>query len=621
MPAARRHLDRLARRARRRVAVGLPLLILLAGVVCSVALAIHWECTVAARDRADFDAAVHDSSVALGSELKRTEDALRGVDGLFGASHGITRSEFRRYVRALDMPARYPSIRGIAYVSAVPTRSLAQFIAAQRRGGAPRFTVRLAPGSDPNLAGALLRRIVTYAEPNTTPLAGRPGRDVTARRPARVAQDSARDTGRAALTARIELAPHGELGVSMVLPVYRTGAPLRTVAERRAALRGWVVARVGAQRFVAGVQTAHRRRLGVELFDGARADRAALMARRNVVAAGRRAVLARAVRARVGGRTWTLRFTAVAGSRGVLADREPLTVLLAGLALSVLLAALVRTQMAARLRADREVFERTAQLRRTTAELSRSNAELESHNREVEAFARRQRDFVATASHELRTPLTSIIGYLELVLGTPPEELRDEQRSHLQIAYRAGQRLLAIVGDLLTVDRADAGAMEVRPRSTPVATLLAATADTFAPACAAKGLTLTVEPVADAVAVHVDAERMQQVLGNIVGNAVQLTPAPGEIRLAVEVAGDRAQLRISDTGPGIAPDELPHLFERFYRTDASMRAAMPGTGLGLTIARSLVEAHGGTLGVESELGAGTTFVVALPLVGAARAAA
>jgi signal transduction histidine kinase len=277
--------------------------------------------------------------------------------------------------------------------------------------------------------------------------------------------------------------------------------------------------------------------------------------------------------------------------------------------------------MAARRRADREVFARTAQLRRTTAELYRANAELESHSRAVEAFARRQRDFVATASHELRTPLTSILGYVELVLGARPDELHDEQRGHLQIVYRAGQRLLAIVGDLLTVDRADAGAMDVRPQDTTAGALLAAAADAVAPACAAKGLTVTVEPSCEPIAVRVDAQRMAQALGNIVGNAVKATPAPGEVRLAARVAGDRAELLVSDTGPGIARDELPHLFERFFRTDESMRAATPGTGLGLTIARSLVEAHGGTIAVESELGAGTTFVVSLPVAGAARAAA
>jgi signal transduction histidine kinase len=381
-------------------------------------------------------------------------------------------------------------------------------------------------------------------------------------------------------------------------------------------VRGWVIARVSGQRFATGVRAPRTRRLGVEIFDGAGTNERALLARiPGRLPAGTRTET-RTVAG--GGRSWTLRYTELTGASRA-STREPLAVLLVGLLLSALLAALVRTRIAARERTDREVFERTAELRRTTAELYELNAELEAHNRDVEAFARRQRDFVATASHELRTPLTSILGYLELVLGARPEDLRDEQRGYLQIVYRSGQRLPAIVGDLLTVDKTDAGAMEIRPVETTVEALLAPTVETFDAACRAQGLTLIVDTPPAPVAVRVDAERMQQVLANIVGNAVKLTPAPGEVRLAARAAGDHAELRISDTGPGIAADELPHLFDRFYRTEASMRAATPGTGLGLTIARSLVEAHGGTLTVESELGAGTTFVVSLPAVSAVAA--
>jgi signal transduction histidine kinase len=278
----------------------------------------------------------------------------------------------------------------------------------------------------------------------------------------------------------------------------------------------------------------------------------------------------------------------------------------------VLLAALVRTQMVARRRADREVFERTAELREAALELGRVNTELETHSREVEAFAQLQRDFVATASHELRTPLTSILGYLELVLGSAPEELPDEPRAHVQIAYRSGQRLLAIVGDLVTVDEVDAGAMEIDPQDVTLDELVAPTLLAFGPACERKGLRLVVDGEAGAARVHADRDRMDQVLGNLVGNAVKFT-TEGEVRLALRAAGGRAELRVSDTGAGIAADELPLIFDRFFRASSSHRSATPGTGLGLTIARSLVEAHGGSLAVESELGRGTTLTISLPL--------
>ena len=183
---------------------------------------------------------------------------------------------------------------------------------------------------------------------------------------------------------------------------------------------------------------------------------------------------------------------------------EPLVALGFDLLLSVVLAALVHSQISARRRADDEVELRTAELRRTAAELRRVNAELEAHNREVEGFARLQRDFVATASHELRTPLTSIMGYLELVLDAPPEELSHEQRGHLQVVWRSAQRLLALVGDLLTVNRVDNGVMEVEPVPVAFGPLLAPAVHDLELACVAKGLRLSVADVATDLVVQAD---------------------------------------------------------------------------------------------------------------------
>src|SRR3954452_24973872 len=249
--------------AARRLTLWLPLLILIAGAAGSAALALQWQKTIAGRERTEFDGAVRESTAAVGSEFQRTEDALRGIRGLFASSDRVTAAEFSDYVDSLNMRERYPSIRAIAFTSAVPTRDLAQFVAAQRSDGARAFRIATAPGSDPRLKDSMLRRIVTYVEP-PSPAAGEPGYDVTARRAPRTAH--ATDTGTAAISPKLELRPHVP-GVSIALAVYRTGAPVRTVAERRAAVRGWVVARVSGQDFAAGVRTPRARRLGVELFD------------------------------------------------------------------------------------------------------------------------------------------------------------------------------------------------------------------------------------------------------------------------------------------------------------------------------------------------------------------
>jgi signal transduction histidine kinase len=609
-----RHALRLARTRRQRLAdlaAWVPLLLLIAGVGCSIAVALRWDAGVQERARADFDDAVKESTQAIDGEVARSEDALRGLRAFVYASREVHADEFQRYVDSLDLAARYPSVRGVVFVSAVPARRIAAFAAAQRREGARGFTVRLAPGSDPRLAGARVRRIVTFVD-RANGSSSRAGNDITAR-PSRPAQDRSRDTGRAALTAKVDLIPGARTpqpGFTLLLPVYRAGAPTFSVAQRRAALRGWLAARFRAQDFVDGVPTPRARAVRVELFDGPRADPAGLLA----ATTGRTApgAQSRTVAVAVAGRPWTLRYTALPEFAGRSPHREPILVLISGVLLSVLLAALVRIQMVARRRADREVYERTAELRQAALELGRVNTELETHSREVEAFARLQRDFVATASHELRTPLTSILGYLELVLGSGPRELPDEARAHVQIAYRAGQRLLAIVGDLLTVDTVDAGAMEIDPEDVTLDELVAPTLLTFGPACERKGLRLVVDADGGGARVHADRDRMDQVLGNLVGNAVKFT-AEGEVRIGLRAAGDHAEIRVSDTGPGIAADELPLIFDRFFRASSSHRAATPGTGLGLTIARALVEAHGGTLAVESEVGRGTAFTIALPL--------
>jgi len=249
---------------------------------------------------------------------------------------------------------------------------------------------------------------------------------------------------------------------------------------------------------------------------------------------------------------------------------------------------------------------------RRRLELEEANRDLAARNRDVEAFAAVQRDFVATSSHELRTPLTSILGFLEMVLESEPEHIPEPERSHLGVAYRSSQRLLALVEDLLTVNRVDTGHLSIVPAPTGVPALLAAAHETFAHQCAAKGVALVLED-SEPLYVLVDPARMEQVLGNLVGNAVKFTPAGGTIRLTARADGERVLVHVADTGPGIGPEDLPRVFERFFRTASAQVGAVPGTGLGLPIAKALAEAQGGELSVASVPGAGTTFTISLPL--------
>ena len=220
-------------------------------------------------------------------------------------------------------------------------------------------------------------------------------------------------------------------------------------------------------------------------------------------------------------------------------------------------------------------------------------------------------EFVSLVSHELRTPLTSIRGYLELVLDGPAGSLSEEQNRFLRVVERNADRLLGLVGDLLFVAQVDAGRLPVEFNDLDLALVAAECVDGVRPAAEAKGLELIVD--APPLAAKGDRGRLDQLLGNLVSNAVKFTPEGGRVTVRVSAHDESAVIEVSDNGIGVPKAELDELFTRFFRSSTATENAIPGTGLGLVIAKAIAEAHGGQIAVESREGVGTTFKVTLPL--------
>jgi len=226
---------------------------------------------------------------------------------------------------------------------------------------------------------------------------------------------------------------------------------------------------------------------------------------------------------------------------------------------------------------------------------------------ELKRLERIKRDFVVNASHELRTPLTAIRGYAE----TLEEEAGPEQRRHASIIRSHADRLARLVEDLLTLADLEERGPRLEKELLDLSALAVSTAALFEPAARAKGLALRVESQAGPVRAETDRFRMEQVLINLLDNAVKYTER-GEVVLSVAAGEDGALVTVADTGPGIPPEHLPRLFERFYVVDKSRSRTMGGTGLGLSIVKHIVQLHGGTVTVESTPGRGTAFTVVLP---------
>lgn len=258
---------------------------------------------------------------------------------------------------------------------------------------------------------------------------------------------------------------------------------------------------------------------------------------------------------------------------------------------------------------ERRERELRAAERRELEEKHRKSLEREKRTH-LEEAARVKDEFFALISHELRTPLTSIIGYVELVRDGLE---RDKTERFLEIIDRNARRLHQLVGDLLFVARMEAGELSIEPTEMELGSLAAECVETALPQANSRGVELGLH--ADTIPMVGDPGRLSQVIDNLISNALKFTPKGGKVEIAVEETAGWATIMVSDTGEGIAPEDLPNLFQRFYRTRSAERRAVPGTGLGLTIVKAIVEAHGGSIEVDSSPGEGTSFTLRLPTGG------
>jgi signal transduction histidine kinase len=215
-------------------------------------------------------------------------------------------------------------------------------------------------------------------------------------------------------------------------------------------------------------------------------------------------------------------------------------------------------------------------------------------------------EFVSSVSHEFRTPLTSILGYVEILLEDEPG---DDQLEPLNIIRRNSERLLTLVSDLLATRN---GQLIVTPHAVDVAELVRASVAAAMPKADAARVVLKADAPARLDA-HVDGPRISQVLDNLVSNAIKYSPDGGNVVVSLAQEDGLLACRVSDTGMGMSSEDQAEVFSKFFRTSSVRRTAIPGVGLGLSISKAIVEAHGGTIEVESKMGHGTTFTFRVPV--------
>ena len=247
--------------------------------------------------------------------------------------------------------------------------------------------------------------------------------------------------------------------------------------------------------------------------------------------------------------------------------------------------------------------------------LEQQHQEVTRLNAELDQAGKLKDQFLANMSHELRTPLNSVIGFSDLLLDMVSADGLDvaTQRDYLETIARNGRHLLGLINELLDLSKIAAGRMELRLEPLDLHELLHEAADSVRAQLEARKHTLAIEPPRDRVLVQADRGRLHQVLLNLLSNAIKFTTDGGRIAVSARLEDPgRVRIAVSDSGIGIAAEDQGKLFQEFVQLDASASRRYEGTGLGLALSKRLVELHGGTIGVESQLGKGSTFWFTLP---------
>ena len=254
------------------------------------------------------------------------------------------------------------------------------------------------------------------------------------------------------------------------------------------------------------------------------------------------------------------------------------------------------------------------QLRKYSVALEGANRDLELAKKRAEQESRFKSKFLAGMSHELRTPLNAIIGFSELLEQELFGPLTDRQKKYVQNVLLSGRHLVTLVNDILDLSKVEAGRMELTREGTALAAVVDAVSGVIKPLADKAGVRVSLSLPANLPDPYIDAVRIKQVLYNLLSNAIKFTPRGGSVELSAELQGNNLSVSCKDTGIGIRAEDMPRLFREFEQLEHVSGDKPEGTGLGLALTKRLVELHGGSISVVSEIGKGSTFTFTLPML-------
>ena len=561
---------------------------------------------------------VEEAHLAIVKRMQEYEQVLRGGIGLFTANHNITRQQWHSYVKTLDIDSYWPGIQGIGFARIVSPEDKSSHEQRIRQKGFPDYTIK--PEGQRDIYSAIV-----YLEPFTKRNQRAFGYDMFSNPVRRKAMSQARDSGQPGVSGLVTLVQEMDkdiqAGFLVYLPLYREGAVLTTLEERRSAIEGFVYSPFRAKDLFQGILGHGDPYLDFQIFDGDSTSSSSSLLYTTLpaeswalAAMGSNHVFEKHIT--ISGHVWTANFLSRPKFEQDLGSKQPLLIAVMGMLVDVLLFLVLRSIAGQKERIQKEAHR-----------IGRELNVAETHSRVLAEEANRTKsEFLANMSHELRTPLNSLLILAKVLVNNEEHNLSKNQIDSAAVIHESGSYLLRLINDILDLSKVEAGRMDLYVDERSFINFAQSIERMFRPVAEKKGLTFEIDIRDDVPNVlRSDWGKVEQIIRNFVSNSLKFT-AQGGVTVRVEMprlekvfmnadlsVTPCVGITVRDTGIGIPEDKLEQIFDAFRQVDGSTSRQYGGTGLGLSISRKFTNLIGGEIQVKSKKGQGSSFTLYLPL--------
>lgn len=527
------------------------------------------------------------TQAVIQDRLATYEDILRAGTGLIDASNDVSRSEWSRFITIFELSNRYPGIRGVGYIALIEPSELERHSNQVKSEGYPDYSIY--PVGDRPLYSSIV-----YLEPLDESNKKAIGFDMLSGKTRKEAMDLARDSGTTTISSIVNIIQNEpsdkQPGFLMFRPVYKKNTLLNSQTDRRAGLIGYVYAPFNSKELLKEVTAKDTDpNFGFQLYESFESPESLLYESTQFSRISGLSDIQRSSQTFiVNNKAWTLSGVI---DPAILSDAErnrPTTVLWGGILFTTFIAGFIYLLL----------------LNRTRDLSIKEKAEIQSAKDEL----------LALASHQLRTPATGVKQYIGMIREGYAGKVNREQRTYLDKAYESNERQLQTINQMLFVARSDAGNIKLDIVQIDVVSLVRDVLDEQKSFITEKQQKLLFKKDVDSLHLDGDTRYLRMAIENIISNASKYTPTKGTVAVTIKSSSSSVSIIIKDTGVGVSQQDYPLLFQKFSRIPNELTNKVSGSGIGLYLSKTIVEAHQGSISFTSSPGQGSTVVVKLPFV-------